>query len=139
PALMATLCVGCTPQYVVEPTRRAHFDAFPGLLFRSFEETCTPPDKILTRPGTGIVECNLLMSPEDTAYVILRYDGYPQDLPTLVTRLSASQVADGYLVEVDAYLTVPQKSGPAVRVGFESPSMDRLFTEMLTRAGGEPR
>ncbi|MEX0320228.1 MAG: hypothetical protein AB3N21_19915 [Ruegeria sp.] len=132
------LTVSCTPQDVVPLSRSAQFPENPVALFRAFENSCQEPGETLSRPAPTTLECRQLLSPDATAYLILTYDGYPQDLPESVTRLTATENPAGYRVDAEMFLDVPQKDGRSLNVQFESRRLDRMLARLYRAAGGTP-
>lgn len=135
--------MACSPQDVVSnahPGRSsAHFDDYPTRLFDIFESTCSSPAQNFLKRGEHVYECREYLPPRPTAAAILGYDGYPEDLPQLVIRFSASQETPGYQVDAELFLNVPQRGGQAIRVVPADPRINRRMTRLLKKAGGTPR
>lgn len=136
PAL--ALIAACTTQDVPPPSRSAQFAEYPKRLFDTFEIGCDGPGEEFRREGTSLYECTELLPPETTAYLILNYDGYPQDLPKSVMRLTSTKNASGYLVDAELFFNVPRQSGPAVKVPVESETLDRALSALYQSMGGSP-
>ncbi|WP_247744091.1 hypothetical protein [Ruegeria sp. R14_0] len=132
------LIVACTPQDVPPPTRSAQFDTFPKKLFETFEISCGGPGERFEKTGNRIFECTELLPPDTTAFLILNYDGYPQDLPKSVMRLTSTKNARGYRVDADLYFNVPRRTGPAVQVPVESETLDKALGALYQAMGGSP-
>ncbi|MEX0307699.1 MAG: hypothetical protein AB3N12_09965 [Ruegeria sp.] len=90
------------------------------------------------KTSAGSFECRETLSPEATAYLILNFDGYPQNLPQIVTRLSSIKNQAGYRVDADLFFLVPQKSGKTLRIPIESEELDRDFSRLYADYGGTP-
>ncbi|WP_171129656.1 MULTISPECIES: hypothetical protein [unclassified Ruegeria] len=139
PALLAVLAiVACTPQDVPIGSRSAQFPSYPENLFSSFETDCAGPGEDFFKNGRNSAECHEVLPPEATAFLILRFGGYPQDLPKIVTRLESSKNSDGYRVDADLYFLVPQQNGDALRVPVEGTALDQTFSQIYLGFGGEP-
>lgn len=136
PAL--ALIVACTPQVAPTPTKSAQFDTFPERLFETFETECDGLAEQFEKIGNQVFECRELLPPETTAFLILNYDGYPQDLPKSVMRMTSTKNASGYRVDAELYFNVPQKQGPAVKVPVESKALDTAIGALFQRMGGTP-
>ncbi len=130
--------VACTPQDVPRPTRSAQFQSYPQRLFDTFEIGCDGPGEEFSRVGNRVFECSELLPPDTTAYLILNYDGYPQDLPTSVMRLTSTKNTTGYRVDADLYFSVPQRTGPSVQVPVESQTLDKALSALYQAMGGSP-
>ncbi|KUJ86242.1 hypothetical protein AVO45_02875 [Ruegeria marisrubri] len=136
-SVMAVLAA-CTSQDVGGPARSAAFPEFPENLFAAFEAACADPGQEFRRVEKGTFECRQLLPPETTAYLILNFDGYPQKLPESVIQLSSTQTAQGYQVDADMFLLVPQKSGRILKIAVKSPTLDRKLARLYRVAGGTP-
>lgn len=132
------LIVACTPQDVPEATRSAQFESYPDRLFKTFETSCSGPGETFRRIGGQIVECSEFLPPDATAYLILTYDGSPEDLPQSVMRLTSTKNAGGYRVDASLFFKVPQKAGVAVEVPVESKTLDRALGALYQAMGGSP-
>lgn len=132
------LIVACAPQDVPPPTRSAQFDTYPKRLFDTFEIECDGPGERFEKTGNRVFECTELLPPETTAFLILNYDGYPQDLPRSVLRMTSTRNASGYRVEAELFFNVPQRTGPAVQVPVESKTLDRALGALYQAMGGSP-
>ncbi len=132
------LIVACTPQETPATSRSAQFSAFPDKLFATFETSCNGPGEEFRKIGNRQFECQELLPPKTTAYLILNYDGYPQNLPKSVTRLTAEKNAGGYLVEADLFFNVPRETGPAAKVPVESKELDKTLSAIYRTMGGSP-
>ncbi len=132
------LIVACAPQDVPLPSLSAQFENYPERLFKTFEIGCDGPGEQFQRLGNRVFECSELLPPDTTAYLILNYDGYPQDLPTSVMRLTSTKNSTGYRVDADLYFDVPRRTGPAVQVPVESETLDKALTALYQAMGGSP-
>ncbi|CUH48562.1 hypothetical protein [Ruegeria atlantica] len=132
------LIVACTPQDVRPPARSAQFDDFPKRLFDTFEISCDGPGERFESTGNRVFECTELLPPDMTAFLILNYDGYPQDLPKSVMRLTTTKNNSGYRVDAELYFNVPRKSGPSVKVPVESDTLDKALSALYQALGGSP-
>ncbi|WP_170325528.1 hypothetical protein [Ruegeria arenilitoris] len=132
------LIVACTPQDVPPPTRSAQFDTYPERLFDTFETQCAGPGEQFQKIGNRIYECTELLPPDTTAFLILNYDGYPQDLPKSVMRMTSTKNTLGYRVDAELFFSVPRKQGPAVNVPVESKNLDQALGALFQTMGGSP-
>ncbi|WP_170335715.1 hypothetical protein [Ruegeria arenilitoris] len=132
------LTVACTPQDLPHPTRSAQFERYPDRLFSTFETQCTGPGEQFEKVGNRVFECTELLPPDTTAFLILNYDGYPQDLPKSVMRMTSTKNTSGYRVDAELFFNVPQKAGPAVKVPVESKALDQALGELFQKMGGSP-
>ncbi|EEE36618.1 lipoprotein, putative [Rhodobacteraceae bacterium KLH11] len=132
------LIVACTSQEAPPASRSAQFPGYPQNLFNSFKTDCAGPGDKYVKTGTGTFECRETLSPEATAYLILSFDGYPQNLPQIVTRLSSTKNQSGYRVDAELFFLVPQKSGKTLRIPIESADLDRDFSRLYSNYGGTP-
>ncbi|KIC43462.1 hypothetical protein RA27_05680 [Ruegeria sp. ANG-R] len=130
--------VSCTSQETPPASRSAQFTGYPQNLFSSFKTDCAGPGDKYVKTATGSFECRETLPPEATAYLILSFDGYPQNLPQIVTRLSSTKNQAGYRVDADMFFLVPQKSGDTLRIPIESEELDRVFSRLYTKYGGTP-
>ncbi len=135
--LMA-LIVSCTSQETPLASRSAQFPEYPQRLFSTFKTDCAGPGDKYIKTGADIFECRETLPPEATAYLILSFDGYPQNLPQIVTRLSSTKNQTGYRVDAELFFLVPQKSGRTLRIPVESKDLDRNFSRLYTDFGGTP-
>ena len=129
----------CAPQDAVVSSNQARFDDYPKVLFSAVESVCSDPADTFSRPAQDMVECRSFLGPEATAAIIFRYDGTIDDLPQLVMSFRAREDTPGYLVDYDAYLRVPQKSGATLKVVQQSPTISRHINAVMRRAGGVPQ
>lgn len=132
------LIVACAPQDDPPGSRSAQFKDYPKQMFSSFQTDCAGPGEDYVNTGKGSFECREQLSPEATAFLILSFDGYPQDLPRIVTRLSSTKNQLGYRVDADLYFLVPQQDGRVLRIPVESEALDQDFSRLYTRYGGTP-
>ncbi len=132
------LIVACTPQFVPPSARSAQFNTFPDRLFETFETQCSGPAEQFEKIGNQVFECRELLPPDTTAFLILNYDGYPQDLPKSVTRMTSTKNALGYRVDAELFFNVPQKDGPDIKVPVESKALEQAFGTLFERMGGSP-
>ncbi len=135
---VVTLTVACTPQNVPDGSRSAQFSQYPKKLFDTFETSCTGPGETFEKVRTGVFECSELLPPDTTAYLILNYDGSPQNLPRSVMRLTSTKNTAGYQVDAQLYFKVPQKTGSTVEVPVESKVLDRAISALYQATGGSP-
>lgn len=143
PAALPALCIlclaACNSPDMGEDRHTARFETHPARLFAVFESACSSPSETYTRLGPGVFECRKLLPPEETASLIVAYDGKIDDLPHLVLRLTADRMeGTAVLVRMEAYLSVPQKSGPALRVEPRSARVTAMVRDLLRIAGGVP-
>ncbi|WP_377187598.1 hypothetical protein [Ruegeria meonggei] len=132
------LIVACTPQDMPPPSRSAQFETYPKRLFETFETDCNGPAERFEKTGNRVFECSELLPPNATAFLILTYDGYPQDLPESVMRLTSTKTRSGYRVDAELFFNVPQRSGPAIRVPVESKTLDKALSALYRDMGGSP-
>ncbi len=132
------LIVSCTAQETPEGSRSAQFAGYPQSLFNSFKTDCAGPGDKYIKNAASSFECRETLSPEATAYLILNFNGYAQDLPQIVTRLSSTKNQAGYRVDADLFFLVPQKDGSTLRIPIESEELDRDFSRLYTDYGGTP-
>ncbi|AXT25958.1 hypothetical protein D1823_04820 [Ruegeria sp. AD91A] len=130
--------VACAPQDVPIASRSAQFDTFPQRLFDTFETSCSGPGESFKKTRNQVFECSEFLPPKATAYLILNYDGHPQDLPQSVMRLTSTKTNAGYRVDARVFFHVPQKSGTAVEVPVESKVLDQAISELYQSMGGSP-
>lgn len=132
------LIVACTAQDVPVPTRSAQFQDYPKRLFDTFEVSCSGPGEQFERIGAQVFECTELLPPDTTAYLILNYEGYPQDLPQSVMRLTSTKNTAGYRIDAEVFFNVPQRTGPPVQVPVESKTLDKALSALYQAMGGSP-
>jgi len=132
------LIVACTPQDIGAVSRSAQFSDFPDDLFEAFKASCSDPSEEFSEAANGARECKHFLPPDTTAYLILSFDGYPQSLPQSVMRLTPTRNQQGYRVDADLYLAVPQIGGTTLKIPVESESLDRKLTELYRVTGGTP-
>lgn len=131
--------VACTQQTTPSPgSHRAQFSAYPQNLLSSFATDCSGPGDTYVQTGRASFECRELLPPQASAVLILNYDGSPQDLPEIVTRLKAAKNAAGYLVDANVFFRVTQKDGTALVVPIEGKDLNRDLSALYTRYGGVP-
>ncbi|MCX8953799.1 hypothetical protein OU790_10170 [Ruegeria sp. NA] len=130
--------VACTPQETPTPSRSALFETQPQRLFEAFESSCSGPGKVFEKIGKQAFECSEYLPPKAAAYLILNYDGFPQDLPQSVMRLTSSKTGSGYRVDARSYFKVPQKTGAIVEVPLESDALDQAISSLYLAMGGTP-
>jgi hypothetical protein len=92
----------------------------------------------LVRPDAMTLRCESLPPVEATAALILEYDGTVDDLPRLVTSVSAVARGDSHLVSTDTYIRVPLRTGGIRVIRLEDAALDRAIREVLIRTGGRP-
>ncbi|WP_235216204.1 hypothetical protein [Ruegeria halocynthiae] len=107
-------------------------------MFETFEISCDGPGERFEKVGNSAFECSEFLPPDTTAFLILNYDGYPQDLPQSVMRMTSTKNTGGYRVDAELYFNVPQKSGPAVKVPVESKTLDKALSALYQAMGGSP-
>lgn len=135
---VVAVIVACTQQDVPPPTRSAQFDTYPERLFNTFETQCNGPGEQFQKSGNRIFECKELLPPETTAFLILNYEGYTQDLPQSVMRMTTTKNGSGYRVDAELFFSVPQKSGPAIKVPVQSTTLDQAIGTLFQTMGGSP-
>ncbi|WP_050602354.1 hypothetical protein [Ruegeria sp. 6PALISEP08] len=128
--------VACTPQDVPIASRSAQFETYPQRLFDTFEINCSGPGESFEKTGKQTFECSEFLPPNAAAYLILNYDGDPQDLPQSVIRLTSTKTNAGYRVDAQVFFNVPQKAGTAVEVPVESKVLDQAISELYQTMGG---
>lgn len=128
----------CVTQDVVEFGTKARFATYPKRLFAALEASCADPADTFRRPARDTVECRSYLAPSTTAALIIEFDGTTEKLPQLVLRFEAARETPGYVVNYDAYIDVPQSSGPGVRVSQQGPEVSRRMAEIFTVSGGQP-
>ncbi|MEX0278765.1 MAG: hypothetical protein AB3N19_14690 [Ruegeria sp.] len=132
------MIVSCTSQDDLPGSRSAQFTDFPKQMFNSFQTDCNGPGEDLVNIGRDSFECREHLSPEATAFLILSYDGYPQSLPRIVTRLKSTRNQRGYRVDADLYFLVPQQGGGTLKIPVQSDTLDQDFSRLYARFGGTP-
>jgi hypothetical protein len=130
--------VACAPQQTTPYSGKARFADYPATLFAAFQTACTGPAQSFSRPSPDRVECREYLPPEPTAAIILSFDGTPEDLPQLVIRFTTEAAGDGFLVQNDVFLNVPQKSGAPLAVRRQDPRLERVLDALYRRSGGVP-
>ncbi len=135
---VAALIVSCTPQDTSPSSRSAEFPEYPQKLFSAFETDCAGPGNKYVKTDRNTVECRELLPPDMTAYLILNFDGYPQNLPQIVTYLHSSKIQAGYRVDAELFFLVPQKSGKTVKIPVQSEMVNRDFSRLYSEFGGNP-
>ncbi|CUJ94461.1 hypothetical protein RUE5091_01421 [Ruegeria denitrificans] len=135
---LLALIVACTPQDVPLPTRSAQFETYPERLFDTFETQCAGPGENFEKTANRIFECQEFLPPDTTAFLILNYDGYPQDLPKSVMRMTSTKTTSGYRVDAELFFNVPRKNGPDVKVPVESKTLDQALGALFQQMGGSP-
>ncbi len=134
----ATGIVACSPQTPPPASRSAQFADYPAPLFDTFEISCEGPGDRFSKPGRTSFECRSTLPPDLTAYLILNYDGYTQDLPKGVRRMSSSRTDAGFQVDAELYFLVPRKDAPPLKVPVESTELDQELTRLFLYFGGTP-
>ena len=138
-ALICLFCVqACVTQDVAAISQRARFPEYPTTLFDAVEAVCTEPADVFRKPDRNTVECRSYLSPDATAAVLVIYDGTLDDLPQMVLRFEAEPQLPDYVVEFGAFLNVPRKEGPAVRVVHRDAAVNRRMQQVMRSAGGTP-
>ncbi len=133
-----TLLAACATPEPEQSSRSAQFAEYPDQLFSTFEISCEGPEERFTRPERSSFECRSSLPPETTAFLILNYDGYPQDLPKGVRRMSSTRNQAGYRVDAELFFLVPQKDGATIKVPVESSVLDDELTRLYRYFGGTP-
>lgn len=77
----------------------------------------------------------MYLPPDETAALILQYDGTTDKLPQLVVRFESRQDGTGYIVDTYAYAEVPQKSGRVVRLNQMTGKAKRRLENIYVAAG----
>ncbi|NOD46344.1 hypothetical protein GS624_03360 [Ruegeria sp. HKCCD5849] len=137
-SLILICIVACAPQDVPIASRSAQFDTYPQRLFESFENSCTGPGESFEKTGNQKFECYEILPAKASAFLILNYDGNPQDLPQSVTRLTSTKNTAGYRVDANVFFEVPQKDGSVIEVPLESPTLDQSISGLFQAMGGLP-
>ncbi|WP_171090223.1 MULTISPECIES: hypothetical protein [unclassified Ruegeria] len=130
--------VACAPQDVPYASRSAQFETYPQRLFDVFETSCSGPGESFERTSGQTFECREFLPAEASAYLILNYDGNPQDLPQSVMRLTSSKNADGYRIDANVFFKVPQRTGSVVEVPLDSTELDQSISRLFQAMGGSP-
>ena len=81
----------------------------------------------------------MYLPPDETAALILQYDGTTENLPQLVVRFDARQDGSDYIVDTYAYAEVPQKSGRVVRLNQMTGKAKRRLEKIYVAAGAAPK
>ena len=140
-AILAILVgvAGCATQDVAQTSHAARFEGAPETFRAAFSRTCSAPSETLVRPARNTQECRILLPPNTTAGLIVHYDGIIEKLPYLVIRQSLTPIdARSVRVDIEHFVIVPHKSGPATKVLFTDPKATARIHDMIRRAGGEP-
>src|SRR5690606_21731529 len=111
---------------------------YPADLFAAFQQFCTGPAKNYNRYSRDSVQCSEYLPPEQTAKVILRYNGVVSDLPKLVIHMTGTPANGGYTATTRNYLTVPQSDGSTLRVVFAFQHIEHQLDALFRMAGGTP-
>ncbi len=136
--LLLVVLGACTSPDMGKPGGKARFETYPGELFAAFETACESPAQMFVRPTPRQVECREFLPPEETAAIILGFDGTPTDLPQLVIRFTALPVRQGFEVQNDVFLNVPQKTGPPLEVRQHETQFQHSLAKLYQRFGGAP-
>ena len=137
--ITALLILGaCAPQKSDNMTYVARFQTYPAQLLAAVKSVCTDPAQTYRRPSRDLAECRQFLEPDLTAAAILQYDGVTQDLPQLVIRFRVVSEGATFLFQTEAFLNVPQKSGPDLHVLFPNAQLDRQLAAIYREAGGVP-
>ncbi|MDC0115930.1 hypothetical protein OAH97_00440 [Octadecabacter sp.] len=118
--------------------QQAYFTARPERLFTVAEVLCDGPGQSVVKPNANEVRCESLPDPGSAAALILQFDGTVEDLPRLVIAFAGRDTAEGFLVTIDNYISVPQRDGRTQQVRFADPAVAESLAELLTSAGGRP-
>jgi len=130
--------VACAPQDVVKASRSAQFEQYPERLFNAFETGCAGPAESFSKTSSGKFECSELLPADASAFLILKYNGTPQELPKSVTQITSTKNTAGYRVDADMFFLVPQKTGPDVKVPVVSSELDENLQALYRALGGSP-
>lgn len=134
--LLFAILGACATQNPAQGSYTGRFPAFPGEFYDALAKSCTSPAQQFARHSRSVAECREYLDPESTAVAILQYDGTTDDLPQLVVRMSARPDGAEFLLRIEAYLNVPQKSGGPVHVVFQDAALDRQITTLFELTGG---
>ena len=118
--------------------QQAYFTRYPSRLFTVAAELCDGPGQTVVSPNRNEVRCESLPDPESAAAIILQYDGTVEDLPKLVISFLGRETTQGYLMTMDSYIRVPQRTGGTQQIRFDDPRTAESFEDLLTSAGGRP-
>lgn len=117
---------------------QAYFTTYPERLFSVAAELCNEPGQTVVRAGRDEVRCESLPNPESAATIILQFDGSVEDLPALVISFAGRATDQGYLVTLDNYIRVPQRSGAVQLVRFGDDAVRADLADLLQSSGGRP-
>lgn len=139
------LIAACSPQYTETrakpgdplPINEARFAEAPDLLHEAFAASCQGPTDDYKIVSTNTARCKMVPSPDIAASLIVRYDG-ALEVPHIVVERQTRSDADGYVVGISYFATVPQKSGALQRVYLNSPQLNRTFDQLFRAFGGSP-
>jgi len=115
---------------------QAQYSEFPSLLFAATIVACDDPNETLVKATRTNLRCEILPPPRATAFAILNYDGTVDDLPRLIYDYKIVKNAQGYLLNVQSYLDVPQKDGRTKKVFFPNEKNYRELTGIIEKSGG---
>lgn len=129
---------GCAPQDIENDSASARFASYPTVLMNAVEDVCDDPASSFHQPNRNIAECRIYLPPQETAALILHFDGSPERLPQVVMRFEIKQEGGDYIVSAQGYAEVPQKSGAVVRINGMTSSAKRKLQEVYKAAGAKP-
>lgn len=119
-------------------SQQAYFATYPGQLFQAFAALCNKPGQTLARASRNEVRCEGLPPVESAAAIILQFNGSVEDLPKIVTSFMGRPLNNGYLVTVDNYISVPQRTGGTQQIRIPDPELNREISQLLRSVGGRP-
>ncbi len=137
-APIGALMAACTAQELPTASRSAQFSAYPDRLFETFQTSCAGPGETFLKIDANSFECREFLPPDTTAFLILSYDGSPEDLPQSIMRMTSTKTSGGYRVDARLFFQVPQKSGATVEVPVESKTLDKALSALYQAMGGSP-
>ena len=124
-------------QAVAAGAPQAYYDSLPEHLFFAHEQVCRNPGEEFLRPSRTEIRCEMLLPPDATGALILRYDGSVEDLPKVAMAFVAQAAAQGgYVVTADNYIRIPQRSGGTRLIRLPDPELRKSMEELLTITGG---
>lgn len=135
---LGVLIAACSAQDLPTSSPSAQFSAFPDRLFKTFERSCDGPGETFLKIDANSFECREFLPPDTTAFLILSYDGSPEDLPQSIMRMTSTKTSGGYRVDAQLFFQVPQKSGAPVEVPVESKTLDKALGALYQAMGGSP-
>ncbi len=135
----------CSPQYTETrlapgtppPINEAVFSDRPDTLHAAFRDSCRGPSETYTALSRDSARCRMIPPPDVAAGLVLRYDG-ALEVPHIVIERKTRRVDEGYVVGIEYFATVPQRSGADQRVYLRSDSLDRTISNLFRAFGGTP-